>query len=298
MNSRNLAILALFIVALIYGLNYSIAKDVMPNYVKPFGFIFLRVTGATLIFWTLGLFVKEKSIEKEDFKKIAFAAFFGVGINFLSFFKGLSLTTPINASVIAVIAPIMVLIFSSILLKEKLTYRKIVGVFVGLFGAIILILYGNSSNLDGKDVILGNFLVFLNAVSFGLYLVLVKKLATKYHPILFVKWLYLFGVIYIVPFSIQEAIEINWQTMPTTIYYKVGFVVLLTTCVTYLFNLFALTKLKPTTVGVFIYLQPVIATIYALIVGSDSLSFVKVVATIIIFLGVYLVTKDGYKSTK
>tara|TARA_X000000950_G_C13815476_1_gene619619 strand:- start:218 stop:1114 length:897 start_codon:yes stop_codon:yes gene_type:complete len=298
MNSRNLAILALFIVALIYGLNYSIAKDVMPNYVKPFGFIFLRVTGATLIFWTLGLFVKEKSIEKEDFKKIAFAAFFGVGINFLSFFKGLSLTTPINASVIAVITPIMVLIFSSILLKEKLTYRKIVGVFVGLFGAIILILYGNSSNLDGKDVILGNFLVFLNAVSFGLYLVLVKKLATKYHPILFVKWLYLFGVIYIVPFSIQEAIEINWQTMPTTIYYKVGFVVLLTTCVTYLFNLFALTKLKPTTVGVFIYLQPVIATIYALLVGSDSLSFVKVVATIIIFLGVYLVTKDGYKSTK
>lgn len=298
MNSRNLAILALFIVALIYGLNYSIAKDVMPNYVKPFGFIFLRVTGATLIFWTLGLFVKEKSIEKEDFKKIAFAAFFGVGINFLSFFKGLSLTTPINASVIAVIAPIMVLIFSSILLKEKLTYRKIVGVFVGLFGAIILILYGNSSNLDGKDVILGNFLVFLNAVSFGLYLVLVKKLATKYHPILFVKWLYLFGVIYIVPFSIQEAIEINWQTMPTTIYYKVGFVVLLTTCVTYLFNLFALTKLKPTTVGVFIYLQPVIATIYALLVGSDSLSYVKVVATIIIFLGVYLVTKDGYKSTK
>lgn len=298
MNSRNLAILALFIVALIYGLNYSIAKDVMPNYVKPFGFIFLRVTGATLIFWTLGLFVKEKSIEKEDFKKIAFAAFFGVGINFLSFFKGLSLTTPINASVIAVIAPIMVLIFSSILLKEKLTYRKIVGVFVGLFGAIILILYGNSSNLDGKDVILGNFLVFLNAVSFGLYLVLVKKLATKYHPILFVKWLYLFGVIYIVPFSTQEAIEINWQTMPTTIYYKVGFVVLLTTCVTYLFNLFALTKLKPTTVGVFIYLQPVIATIYALLVGSDSLSFVKVVATIIIFLGVYLVTKDGYKSTK
>ena len=164
MNSRNLAILALFIVALIYGLNYSIAKDVMPNYVKPFGFIFLRVTGATLIFWTLGLFVKEKSIEKEDFKKIAFAAFFGVGINFLSFFKGLSLTTPINASVIAVITPIMVLIFSSILLKEKLTYRKIVGVFVGLFGAIILILYGNSSNLDGKDVILGNFLVFLNFV--------------------------------------------------------------------------------------------------------------------------------------
>lgn len=298
MNSRNLAILALFIVALIYGLNYSIAKDVMPNYVQPFGFIFLRVTGATLIFWTLGLFVKATSIEKEDFKKIAFAAFFGVGINFLSFFKGLSLTTPINASVIAVIAPIMVLIFSSILLKEKLSYRKIAGVFVGLLGAIILILYGNASVLDGKDVVLGNFLVFVNAVSYGLYLVLVKKLATKYHPIIFVKWLYLFGVIYIVPFSIKEAIAINWQTMPTTIYYKVGFVVLLTTCVTYLFNLFALTKLKPTTVGVFIYLQPVIATIYALFVGSDSLSVIKVLATIIIFLGVYLVTKEGYKSTK
>ncbi len=298
MNSRILALIAVSIATIIYGLNYSIAKDVMPSYVQPYGFIFLRVAGATIVFWILGLFVKSEKIDKKDLKKIAFAAFFGVGVNLLSFFKGLSYTPPINASVIAVVSPIMVLIFSVILLKEKLFLKKIVGVIIGLIGTIILIIYGNSAIFDAENIFLGNLLVFFNAASYALYFVLVKSLVTKYNPIVFVKWLYLFGLIYVTPFGLNEAIAIEWQMMPKDIFLKVGFVVLFTTCVTYLFNLFALSKLKPTTVSVFIYLQPVIATIYALIVGSDSLNIIKILATIIIFLGVYLVTSQKKKSTK
>tara|TARA_B110001454_G_C12653741_1_gene406537 strand:+ start:124 stop:1020 length:897 start_codon:yes stop_codon:yes gene_type:complete len=298
MSIRTIALIALSITALIYGVTFTIAKEVMPLYIKPYGFILLRVSGATAIFWFLGLFVKAKKIEKSDYKNIFFAAFFGVGLNMLTFFKGLSLTTPISASVMMVTSPILVLIFSSILLKEKLITKKIIGVVIGLIGAVILIVYGNNSDGSASNRVLGNVLVFINAASYGLYLVIVKKLVVKYNPIVFVKWLYLFGLLFVTPFGLEELVEVQWHVMPTSIYLKAGFVVLFTTCVTYVFNLFALTKLKPTTVSVFIYLQPVIASIYALIVGSDSLNMIKISATLLIFFGVYLVTKQADKSTK
>ncbi len=298
MKLRNIAIIALFITSLIYGVTFTIAKEVMPLHIKPYGFILLRVAGATIVFWFVGLFVKSRKIEKADYKKIFFAAFFGVGLNMLTFFKGLSLTTPISASVMMVTSPILVLVFSSILIKEKLTTRKIIGVSIGLIGAIILIVYGNKSEVNASNRILGNFLVFINAASYGLYLVLVKNIIIKYNPIVFVKWLYLFGLLFVTPFGLLELIEVKWQLMPTNVYIKASFVVLFTTCITYLFNLFALSNLKPTTVSVFIYLQPVIASIYAIIVGSDSLNIIKLSATILIFLGVYLVTKQVNKSTK
>ena len=298
MNTRTLALIAVSIATLIYGVTFTIAKDVMPLYIKPYGLILLRVSGATLVFWFLGLFIKTAKIDSSDFKKIALAAFFGVGLNMLTFFKGLSLTSPISASVMMVTSPILVLLFSSLLLKERLIKRKIMGVVIGLIGTIILIVYGNSSEENDNNSTLGNFLVYVNAASYGLYLVLVKKLITKYHPILFVKWLYLFGLFFVFPFGFSELSEVSWQEMPTSIYLKAGFVVIFTTCITYLFNLFALTKLKPTTVSVFIYLQPVIATIYALTAGSDSLNLVKIGASCIIFLGVFLVTKQVKESSK
>jgi len=258
MNPRSLALIALFIAAIIYGVTFTIAKEVMNTHIHPFGFIFIRVGGAMIIFWILGLFIKgEKSIEKTDFKKIGLAAFFGVGLNMLAFFKGLSFTTPISASVIMVTTPILVLIFSSIIIKEKIPNYRITGVIIGLVGAVLLIVYGHVSEGKASNRALGNFLVFINAASYAMYLVLVKNLIVKYHPIIFVKWLYLAGFIFIFPFGISEFLNVSWQEMPSDIYFKVGFVVLFTTCINYLFNLFALSKLKPTTVSVFIYLQPV-----------------------------------------
>ncbi|WP_299014494.1 DMT family transporter [uncultured Polaribacter sp.] len=298
MNSRVLAIIAVFIGTFIYGINYTIAKDVMPNFVQPYGFILIRVAGATLIFWILGLFIKSEKIEKSDYKKILLASVFGVALNMLAFFKGLSLTTPISASVMMVTSPIMVLLFSSILLKEKIPKLRILGVFIGLIGTVILIIFGNATTGNATNSNLGNFLVLVNAASYGLYLVLVKNLIAKYHPFTFIKWFYLFGLIIVLPIGWGEFSQISWATMPTNIYLKVGFVVVFTTCITYLFNLYGLRKLKPTTVSVFIYLQPVIATIYALIAGSDTLNLTKIAASIIIFLGVFLVTKQPKSMAK
>ena len=298
MNQRTFALIAVSIATLIYGVTYTIAKDVMPNYIKPYGFILLRVSSATLIFWTVGLFTKQQKVEKSDYKKILIASFFGITLNMLAFFKGLSLTSPISASVMMVTSPIMVLIFSSILIRKPIGKQRVLGVFIGLVGALFLITLGNSSTETSTNSAFGNFLVFLNAASYGLYLVLAKDLVKKYNPIVFIKWLYLFGLIFVIPFGYSELTAVIWQEIPINIYWNISFVLLFTTCITYLFNLYGLSKLKPTTVSVFIYLQPVIATIYALIVGSDSLNFVKLCATLLIFLGVYLVTKQVEKSTK
>lgn len=297
MNIRIIALCAVAIVTIIYGVTFTVAKEVMPHYVKPFGFIFLRVFGATCIFWFASLFIKNDKIEKDDYKTIALSAFFGIALNMLTFFKGLNYTTPISASVMMVTSPILVLIFSSILIKERPTLIKIAGVIIGLIGAVVLILYGGKSDASAKNMMLGNFLVFINAASYGMYLVIVKKVVAKYKPVTFIRWLYFFGIIFVFPFGISEFSEIQWEIIPTSGYLRIGFVVIFASCITYLFNLFALSKLKPTTVSVFIYLQPVVASIYALLVGSDHLDTIKIIATILIFLGVYLVSKQSPQST-
>jgi len=290
MKSRNIAFLLAFLAALIYGVSFTVAKEVMPLYIRPFGFILIRVLGAAVLFWTVGLFLNKEKIQTQDYPRLLLGALFGIALNQLSFFKGLSMTTPINASVIMVTSPILVLIFSAFLLNEKATKKKLLGIFIGLFGAVILIVFGKDS-AEASNASLGNLLVFVNASSYGLYLILIKNLTKKYHAITLAKWLYLFGLIMVIPFGISELSMVNWTTMPVPIMYRVGFIIIFTSFLTYMFNLFAIKELKPTTLSIFIYLQPVIASMYALFVGSDSLNLVKVAATFLIFVGVYLVTR-------
>ena len=290
MNSRNLALLAAFTTAIIYGISYTVAKDLMPNYIPPFALIFFRVFGGACLFWLAGLFVKRQKIQKQDFLAIAACAIFGTGFNMLCFYKGLNLTTPITAAAIAVTTPLNVLLLSVFFLKEKLKGFKILGLFSGLIGAFVLITY-QSDLATVKGSMIGNFFVYLNSLFYAFYLIVAKKLLEKYHPITIVKWMYLLGIFIVFPFSYAELQSINWQSMPEVMFQKVLFVVFFATFINYLFNIFALSKLKPTTVSVFVYLQPVFAAMYALFVKSDTLSLVKVVATLFVFLGVYLVTK-------
>jgi len=292
MQQKTKAIIAAFIVAIIYGINYTIAKDVMPTYIKPFGFILIRVLGATLLFWCISFFLPRQRIERADFAKIALAALFGVCLNMLAFFKGLSMTSPINASVIMVSSPILVLVLSAAILKERITIVKVIGILIGLAGAVILILYGKSA-APGDDPFWGNLLIFVNATCYGLYLILIKKLTSKYNAISLIKWLYLFGLIFVIPFGLKQVLQIEWHSIPSHIFYNIGFVIVFTTFFAYLLNLFALRQLKPTTLSAFIYLQPVIASVYALLTGKDTIGYIKIIAALLIFLGVYLVTRSN-----
>lgn len=289
MSKRTWAILAATIVSIIYGVSFTIAKDVMPLYVKPYGFILLRVFGATILFWIISFFGPKEKIILNDFPRIIAAAFFGVALNMLTFFKGLSYTSPISAAVIMVTTPIIVLILSAIIMKERIIKRKIFGILLGLLGTGFLILYGKSVG-NATNATLGNFLVFVNAVSYGLYLIIVKKLMDKYNAFTFVKWIYTFGLLMVLPFGWNEYQGIHWQILPSFIVWEIGFVVVFTTFITYLFNLISMRELKPTTVAVFIYLQPLFATIFAMSLGKDQLTWVKTVSAVMIFVGVYLVT--------
>lgn len=289
-NSRAFAIAALFTVQLLYGLNYTFAKVVMSqNYIKPFGFVLIRVFGATVLFWLFGLFFKSEKIERKDYIKFFYAAVFGVAINMLFFFKGLQYTTPIHASVIVTITPIIILVLSAFFLKERVTRLKILGVVLGFCGAIVLTVYGKSAS-PGDNVPLGNFLVFLNTISYSIYIILIKRLTEKYHPFTFIKWLFLFGLCLIFPFGLGEFNEVQWNTFTPYISFSVIFVVVGATFGTYLLNPLALRKLRASTVGTFIYLQPVIAGIFAILMGADVVNVVKIIAMILIFSGVYLVT--------
>jgi drug/metabolite transporter (DMT)-like permease len=257
----------------------------------------MRVGGSVVLFWLISFFGPKEKIAKEDFPRIVAAALFGVALNMLTFFKGLSYTSPIMGAVLMVTTPMIVLVLSAFIMKERMQKRKVFGLLLGLAGTVTLILYGKSV-VNAPNATLGNLLVFINAVSYGFYLILVKKLMDKYNAFTFVKWIYTFGFIMVLPFGWNEFHAIEWVTIPTAIFWKIGFVVVFSTFLTYLLNLVSMRELKPTTVAVFIYLQPLFATIFAVGLGKDELSLIKLLSAVLIFTGVYLVTQKRVKSDR
>ena len=290
MSKNYKAHIALLFANIIYALNYGWAKDVMEGgYLEPFAFILIRAIGATLLFWVVSLFFSER-VENKDKLKLLLCGIFGVAANQLLFFKGLDQTTRINASIIMVASPIIVALFSAVLIKEKPSATRIVGILLGLTGACFIILQGESNN-QGASLI-GNLLIVLNATSYGLYLVLVKPLMKKYSPITVVKWVFTFGFIIVTPFGLTEIDTIVWE-MPNDILLKVGFVVIFTTFFTYLFNIYGVKRVSPTLVSSYIYLQPILTSIIAAFSGTETITIMMVISSIIIFIGVYLVSKPS-----
>lgn len=281
--------IALFIVNLIYALNYTIAKDVMPEYIEPSGFILLRVLcGVFLFSFFYFLFIKE-SVEKKDFFRLALCGLFGVAINQLFFFEGLNLTTPINAAIIMTVNPVLVIIISALLIGEKITVKKIIGIVLGIIGAGALILNSGSVSFD-NDFFIGNILVLINATSYAIYLVLVKGLMKKYNPLTVMFFVFLFGLFFVLPFGYQDLNSINLDSFTNDIYLKILFVVVCTTFIAYLLNAFALKSLNPSIVSIYIYLQPVLASVIAILYNSDTIDYVKIVSSIFIFIAVFLVS--------
>ncbi|MEA1785620.1 DMT family transporter [Arenibacter sp. GZD96] len=291
MSKRTLAILAAIGATTIYGLNHTIAKGVMPFYVEPYGFIFLRVLGAAVLFWLLSFFVPKEKIVKKDWGRLAVCATLGACVNMLAFFKGLSLSTPINSSVLVTTTPIMVIVLSALLIKEKITLQKATGILIGFIGAVTLIVFGAEVRQDAPNIPLGNLLFIVNSICYGTYLILIKKMIEKYHPFTVLKWLFTLGVLLTFPVAYAQVEAIMWSKIPIDIVGSILFVVVGTTFLTYLFNVFALTQLKASTVSAFVYLQPLIGILFAVFTGKDSLTTLKIVATILVLTGIYLASK-------
>lgn len=300
MKERTWAHVGLFTVNLIYGVNYVVAKGLMPDVIGPSGFILLRILGAGALFWLLHMFRPER-VSLPDLGRLVACAFFGVALNQMMFFHGLMRTTPINASIIMVATPILVLVLASVLLRERITWWKAIGVLLGAVGALSLILLKTPGDRHGATV-LGDLFILVNATSYGIYLVIVKPLMKKYKATTVMAWCFLFALFFVLPFGWSEFGAVDRYALTTPLWIALGFVVLLVTFLAYLLNTWALGKVSPTVVGTYIYMQPVLAALSTWVfvrVGPERLGIpgtyttemgmAQALCAAAIFAGVYLV---------
>ena len=302
--------LALLAANLIYGINYIVAKGVMPNKIGPSAFILVRLLGATLLFWIVKSFVKEQ-VKKTDLPRLILCGLLGAAVRIAvissnhegstHFFHGLNLTSPIDASIIITSVPVLVLILSAFVLKESITTNKVLGILVGGIGAILLIWYGKKAG--GNSSVLGNFFIFLNTSCYATYLVIVKPLMKKYSAITVISWVFLFGLIFAIPIGIQDLRATDFSAFDFNTYASVGYVVLFTTFFAYLFNIYALNYVSPSVNGSYIYLQPVVSFIvvsfYAYVLMhteyANDIDAIKIVSCVLVVIGVYLISKTPKK---
>jgi drug/metabolite transporter (DMT)-like permease len=292
-NTTLLAHLTLLTSMIIYAAGFTIIKQVTPEFIAPAGFVALRVLGATPLLWLSGLFIREK-VEKADLKRIALLSLFGVSINQSFFIKGMSLTSPISGAIIMITSPLLVLIIGNIVLKEKFTALRITGILLGLAGAGLMILTSSLSN-GKEDNALGDLFIFINALSWGTFLVFVKPLMMKYNTITVLKWVFLFGLPILVPLGWTGMMEADYASFTGGTWFDVFFVVIMVTFVAYLLNVYSLKKLSPTVVSAYIYSQPLFAALIAIYLGKDELTWQKVVFGLCIFAGVFLASQSAAK---
>jgi len=287
---------ALIVVNLIYGLNYVVAKDIMPEHILPNALIWIRVSGATALFWMVYLFYREK-VALKDLLYMAMCAIFGVTLNQLFFFNGLNQTSPINAAIIMTSNPILATIIAAILLKERLEYFRVIGILLGAFGAIAIVSTGNEVKF-GNASIRGDLFVLINSATYALYLVLAKPLMSKYKPITVITMVFSFGLVFISfwPPVWSEMNLVQWNTIPSKVYAEIGFVIFGVTFLTYLFNIFALKYVSPTISSTYIYSQPVFAGFFAWLLisflGKDyvqDITLTKIICAVVIAFSVWLV---------
>ncbi len=288
MNKTVKAHVALFVAQVLYAASFPIAKIVMGEI--PYNIlVIMRIAGAILLFWTSSMFVSEK-VERKDFGRLFILSICGVATNQTLFLKGLHLTSPIDAAIMMITTPILVLIIASIIIKERITMLKLAGILIGFSGAAYLV-YQNLGSTNKESSFLGDVYVFINAVSWGTFLVLVKPLMKKYHTITILKWTFLFGFPLVLPFGISDALCFDWNSLSSQVILFAGFVIIFTTFVAYLLNTIALKELSPSIVSAYIYLQPLLTALIAIFIfNNDDMSWGKATSALMIFIGVYLVS--------
>lgn len=287
--------LALFLVNTLYGASHVLAKGVMPHYLTPSVFILFRVLGATLLFWIVSLFLPREKIEKKDYLLLAYCGLFGVAINQLFFFHGLNLSSSINSGIIMTVNPILVIILAYFLIKEKITTQKVFGIILGATGAILLTLAGSS----GKgDSLTGDIFLFINALSYAVYLVIAKPLMKKYKPLTVITYVFTFGLGFVLlyPPTVTEVFHTDFSALTQEIWIKIAYVVVGVTFFTYLLTMYGLKYLSPSVSSAYIYLQPVLVIFFAIFLSyvgfaedyTDTITWEKTGYMLLIFLGVWL----------
>jgi drug/metabolite transporter (DMT)-like permease len=283
--------LSLLAANIIYGLNYSIAKSVMPEAIKPFALVSLRSVLAAALFWITSLFMPKEPVKNKDLLYLFGCSFFGVVINQTLFLVGLDMTSPINSSIILSTNPIFAFVFAALILKEKITLLKGSGLAIGLSGVLLLILQNGTPDI-ASSTFLGDIYTLVNTVSWAFYTVIIKNMLEKYHPITVMKWTFLFGMITNIPVGYHQWSTMDWTSINLRAWLGIGFVVIFATYLGYLLITFGLRRLSPTIVSTYTYTQPIIAAYLATVMGQDHIDMIMISSAFLIFAGVFVVSRQ------
>ena len=290
--------LSMLAATLLFGANYWIAKGLMPDHLGPMQIIFLRVLGTLVISWAIQLSIKELRIlriERDDYPRLIVSSLLGVAINQMLFFTGLNHTTPVDAAIINSVNPIMVLVFAAWLLKEKVSSTKLAGILLGATGAMMIIFLGNPLSIKGGHLT-GNMFIVANTTVWSLYLVISKPLMVKYNPFLLMRWIFLIGFIGVLPFTFQQAMQIDISTFDSYTWFAILYIIVGTTFLAYFFITFSLKRLSSSVVAYYTYLQPVLVAIIGISLFAETISWVKGLSALLVFAGIYFVTRQGGKA--
>lgn len=282
----------IFLATCFASMNYSIAKIVMPSEITPYSIVLTRIVLSTFFFFGLDwLLFREKKYDfvVKDILRLLMCGLVGVALNQLTFYKGLSISQPINAALIVATIPIFVLILSALFLHQMPTWKQSLGVVISASGAYYLIMYsGGNMQLHNTW---GDFLILVNCVSYAIYMVAVKPLLEKYHPLFVTKWMFATAALIVFPFTISDTINTNWAEVSSTGWLSYSYIIIFATLFNYYFTTATLKWLSPVTTGTYGYLQPFLATVFAVFIGLDTLTFEKMMAGIVIFFGILLTSR-------
>lgn len=293
-NTTTGAHIALLLTNLFFAINLSAVKHLtVLQLAKPFGINLVRVGVSALLFWVLYLLKPVTvKIEKQDRMRFFWCALTGIAVNQLLFLKGLSLTYPVHASLLMLTTPILIVITAGLFLKEKIGFTKMLGLALGLCGAAVLI-GAKLNTAERNNIITGDILIIINAVSYTIYFIIVKPLMLKYNAIVVIRWIFTLGLVMVLPFGWNEFAGIKWQLFSVTDMLLMALVVITGTFLAYLFNIYGIKELGAATAGFYIYTQPFFATAIAMIFLHEPLELYKIIAAALIFTGVYLANRKS-----
>ena len=290
--------IACFAAYAIFGVNIIVCKDLTSGHlISPIGIFTLRSLGAGLMFWILSLFLPAEKVEKKDYLKILAAAFLGYFVTQLTFLVAIPEVTPMHCSIISSMSPIYTMFIAAVVLKEPLSWKKAGGVALSLCGILFLI-FNNASGTSGasESKLSGIFLMFLNSLSFSLYLGIFKPVIAKYSVVTFMKWIFLFSALMSLPLSFREVVSLEWTKIPSVQMWELGFLIVFATFVSYFLIPFGQKRIRPTLVSMYSYIQPIIATIISIILCMDILTWQKLMAAMMVFAGVFIVSRSRAKA--
>jgi len=289
--------LAVLTANLLFGINFSIVKIISPELIAPAGLNLVRVIVTVSLFWLMFLFKPTRiRIEKKDLPRFLLCALTGVTINQLLFIKGLTLSTPIHGALLILATPVFILIFSLIIGYETATVGKISGLFLAIAGAAVLIL-SKGESVIGANILLGDVLITINAISYAVYFLLAKPLMVKYGPLTVIRWVFTFGLPMMLPFCWNDFIETKWENFDANSWIALSFVVIGATFLAYLFTAFALHQLSPSATGSYIYVQPIFSAAISIIFLNEEAALYKLLAAVLIFTGVFLINRKQLKQS-